>query len=93
MSGRSQSISVSQVLLSVPLFTEVSPTTGNKCSVGMRDGRACHVVSSTNHCCIMTIGVDLAGILGGRMAVWGRHSEGPPFRRIETKLGLQVGLA
>ena len=25
--------------------------------------------------------------------VWGRHSEGPPFRRIETKLGLQVGLA
>ena len=22
-----------------------------------------------------------------------RHSEGPPFRRIETKLGLQVGLA
>jgi len=25
--------------------------------------------------------------------VWGRHSEGPPFRRIKTKLGLQIGLA
>ena len=24
---------------------------------------------------------------------WVRHSEGPPLRRIETKLGLQVGLA